>query len=59
MPLATKRNRIKRLIREAARHDGSFKDRDKVYLFRVLRAPLKPSLVEVQGIIKKIRCLSS
>ncbi len=52
--LATDRNRIKRLIREASRESSYFMDEQKVYLFRVLKAPLKPSLGQVQELLKKM-----
>lgn len=52
--LATDRNRIKRLIREAVRENSCFKDPSKVYLFRVLKAPSKPRLSQVQGLLKKM-----
>ena len=52
--LATDRNRIRRLIREATRAHPYFKDQDKVYLFRVLKAPLKPRLSQVQALLEKI-----
>ncbi len=52
--LATDRNRIKRLIREAVRENSCFKDQSKVYLFRVLKTPLKPRLSQVKELLKKI-----
>ena len=52
--LATDRNRIKRLIREASREYLGLMDQHKVYLFRVLKAPLKPSLRQVQELLKKM-----
>ena len=37
--LATRRNRLKRLIRETVRQDNFFKDPSKVFSFRVMRMP--------------------
>lgn len=37
--LATQRNRIKRLIREAVRLDGLFGEADRTYLLKVQRDP--------------------
>ena len=52
--LATDRNRIRRLIREATRNNSCFKDQGKVYLFRVLKTPLRPRLSQVQELLEKI-----
>ena len=48
VPLAVKRNRIKRLIREVVRNHSFFKDKSKTYFFRVLGIPEKPNLSEVE-----------
>ena len=53
--LATDRNRIRRLIREATRKNSYFKGQDKVYLFRVLKAPLKPRLSQVQELLETVK----
>ncbi len=55
IPLATARNRIKRLIREAMRKNPYLNDPRKVYFFKVVKAPLRPSLAEVQSFIQKNR----
>jgi len=56
VPLATRRNRIKRLIREAVRKEAFFGDAGKVYLFRVLRAPAeKLDLWDVKKLIVSLR----
>ena len=55
VPLATGRNRIKRLIREAMRENPYLNDPRKVYFFKVVKAPLRPSLAEVQSFIQKNR----
>ena len=51
--LATQRNRIKRLIREAFRKEVLI-DQKKLYGFRVMRKPRDPGLKEVQEIIAKL-----
>ena len=48
--LATRRNRLKRLIREVFRQEAFF-DQDKVYQFRVIRNPGDLGLKEVFAIM--------
>ena len=56
VPLATRRNRIKRLIREVTRKDAAF-GAAKIYSFRVLSAPAENlTLREVQTAVEK--CLA-
>lgn len=50
--LATQRNRIKRLIRESIRLDGSFADADKTYLLKVLRDPGSIGLDEARRALR-------
>jgi len=53
--LATERNRLKRLVREAVRKDAFFKA-PRVYYFRVLARPTKPGLSDVQRqIVRSLR----
>ena len=49
--LATKRNRLKRLIREAVRVEGRFQKRDQVYYFRVREWPGEIGLSDVKKMI--------
>ena len=51
--LATQRNRIKRLIREAFMREGRL-DPGKVYLFRAAQDPGDLGLKEVQGAMKEL-----
>ena len=46
--LATERNRIKRLIREAVRLDPGFKAEGKVFYFSVRKRPARPNLEDVR-----------
>ena len=53
--LATKRNRLRRLVREAVRVDDYFKRANKVYYFRVHRWPGDLALQDVIEKIKEIK----
>ena len=57
--LATQRNRIKRLIREAVRQDLFFGSREKAYFFRVTRAPDVKTLGlrEVKAVVERIKTM--
>lgn len=46
--LATERNRIKRLIREAVRLNPEFKSAGKVLYFSVRKKPKRPNLEDVK-----------
>lgn len=46
--LATERNRIKRLVREAVRLDPGFKAGGKVFYFSVRKKPVRPNLQDVR-----------
>ncbi|MBI2095399.1 MAG: ribonuclease P protein component [Candidatus Omnitrophica bacterium] len=46
--LATERNRIKRLIREAVRLDPGFGTGGKVFYFSVRKKPARPNLEDVR-----------
>ena len=52
--LATRRNRLKRLIKEAIRADGSFKEKDKFYAFVVMAYPGRVSLNDVKTALTKL-----
>ena len=54
LPLATRRNRMKRLIREAIRGDVFF-DRQKIYTFKVRRVPKILDLATVQKAINELK----
>jgi ribonuclease P protein component len=53
--LAVRRNRVKRLIREATRKDGAFAG-PKLYSFRVHSLPERLTLPEVRAAVEK--CLT-
>ena len=53
--LSTRRNRIRRLIREAVRQDVFFSAPGIRYEFKVTAAPQGPGLEEVKAMIKKIK----
>lgn len=55
VPLATRRNRIRRLIREAVRHDPFFSAVDSRYEFKVSSSPGDPGLPEVKAALQKIK----
>ena len=56
VPLATRRNRIKRLIREVVRKEAFFGDGGKVYSFRVFRPPAESlDLWEVKKVVESLR----
>ena len=55
VPLATKRNRLKRLIREAVRADDYFKKHDKVYYFRIREWPGEIRLSDVKKMIARLQ----
>ncbi|HTL70591.1 MAG TPA: ribonuclease P protein component [Candidatus Eisenbacteria bacterium] len=52
VPLATRRNRVKRLLREALR--ALPLKSGKLYQFRVRRAPKDPTLAEVKTLVKDL-----
>jgi RNase P protein component len=52
--LATRRNRIRRLIREAVRMETFFKSAGKIYSFRVMKFPEAPRLWEVKKLIGEL-----
>ncbi|MBI4352477.1 MAG: ribonuclease P protein component [Candidatus Omnitrophica bacterium] len=55
VPLAVKRNRLKRLIREAVRQEAFFKgSEDRVYWFRVFKAP---QVLDLNGVKQTIKGL--
>ena len=56
LPLATRRNRMKRLIREAVRGDVFF-DSQKVYTFKVRSAPKILNLGIVQKVVNELKTL--
>ena len=51
--LATRRNRIKRLIREVFRKEVFF-SKDKIYQFRVIHDPKDPGFDETKNMIKDL-----
>ncbi len=55
VPLATRRNRLKRLLREAVRGDAYFGNNTKVYYFRIHRWPGDLGLADVKEKIKKLK----
>lgn len=55
VPLATSRNRLKRLIREAIRKDVFFQDKQRVYLIRVLRSIKGLRLNDVKVVLEKLK----
>ena len=55
VPLATRRNRLKRLIREAVRADDYFQKRDKVYYFRIREWPGEIRLNDVKKMIARLQ----
>jgi len=55
--LATRRNRIKRLVREAWRSVGAPKDSNKIYLFHVEKIPARDlGLKDAQAAVKSLLC---
>ena len=52
--LATQRNRIKRLIREAARGEEHFKDTSRTYWFRVVERPEVLDLHEIKQAVRRL-----
>lgn len=59
VPLATRRNRLRRLIREAVRHDPFFSVAAGRYEFKVTSSPGEPGLNEVKAALKKIKPASN
>ncbi len=55
VPLATKRNRIKRLLREAIRQDPHFKLKGKFFSFRVHQFPGPVALADVKKVIQLLK----
>ena len=55
VPLATQRNRLKRLIRETVRQDGLFKKQPGVYHFRVGRFPGPLGLDQVRRVVQLLQ----
>lgn len=55
VPLSTRRNRIRRLIREAVRQDPFFSAAGTFYEFKVTVAPLDPKLTDVKAALQKIK----
>lgn len=53
--LATRRNRLRRLIREAIRKDAYFGDERKIYYFRIHRWPGELGLSDVKLSIEKLK----
>ena len=51
--LATRRNRLKRLVREAFRKEVTI-DLDKIYQFRVVRDPKDPGFDETQDVVRRL-----
>ena len=51
--LATRRNRLKRLIREAFRNEALVR-REKIYEFRVLQNPGDPGFDETKEMVKNL-----
>ena len=52
--LATRRNRLKRLIREVLRKDRKLPDTGRCYVFRVSRVPSEFSYGEVKKALEKL-----
>ena len=52
---AVRRNRIKRLLREAIREDDYFSDMDKAYFFSVKKAPGRMMLVDVKHAVDGLK----
>ncbi len=55
VPLSTRRNRIRRLIREAVRLDPYFSASGMFYEFKVTSAPADPGLGDVKAALQKIK----
>ena len=55
VPLSTRRNRIRRLIREAVRQDPFFSTAGTFYEFKVTAAPSDPKLADVKLVLQKIK----
>lgn len=55
VPLSTRRNRIRRLIREAARQDPFFLAAGALYEFKVTSAPRDPGLEKVKAVLENIK----
>ncbi len=55
VPLATSRNRLKRLIREAIRKDVFFQDKRRVYWMRVIREIKGLKLGDVRAVLEKLK----
>lgn len=55
VPLATQRNRIKRLIREVVRQESFLKDPNKFYFFKVIR---RKSGLDLKATLKEIDLLT-
>jgi len=53
--LATRRNRIKRLLREAVRQDPYFKRGGVIFEFKVTAAPKKPVFAQVKRLVEKLK----
>ena len=53
--LATQRNRLKRLLREAVRGDDFFKDPGKVYHFKIGSPPRGLKLRDVLGSLETLK----
>jgi ribonuclease P protein component len=52
--LATQRNRLRRLIREAVRKDARFVGSEKIYAFKVNAFPLGVKLKDVEESLKEL-----
>ena len=59
VPLATRRNRLRRLIREAVRHDPFFLESGALFEFKVTSFSKEPDLSEVKAALKKLKTESS